>query len=172
MPAERPNYILLPVRISTIAFSFFCALLLNFLPWRSVALVPDFVALVLVFWCVRHPRLIGLGVAWCLGLMMDAGNGVLLGQHALTYSLLAFVSMSLSRRVLWFGWLQQSLHVAALLIAAQAMQVLIRLVAGGQFPGWSLLVGPILAALTWPVLTWVLLAPQRRPTEIDETRPI
>ena len=28
--------------------------------------------------------------AWPLGLLMDAGNGVLLGQHALAYSLLAF----------------------------------------------------------------------------------
>ena len=74
--------ILLPVRASTILGSFGLALLANFLPWRQVALVPDFVALVLVFWCVRQPRLVGLGAAWTLGLLIDAGNGVLLGQHA------------------------------------------------------------------------------------------
>jgi len=87
------SQILLPVRASTIVASFVLALFLNFLPWRDLRLVPDFVALVLIFWCVRQPRLIGLGIAWTLGLFADAGNGVLLGQHALAYSLLAFLSI-------------------------------------------------------------------------------
>ena len=66
--------------------------------------MPDFVALVLVFWCMRQPRLVGLGAAWALGLITDAGNGVLLGQHALAYSILAFLGIWLSRRILWFGF--------------------------------------------------------------------
>ena len=53
--------ILLPVRASTILGALALALLANFLPWNNVALVPDFVALVLVFWCVRQPRVVGLG---------------------------------------------------------------------------------------------------------------
>jgi rod shape-determining protein MreD len=87
------SQILQPVRASTIIASFVIALLLNFLPWRDLRLVPDFVALVLVFWCVRQPRLVGLGVAWALGLISDAGNGVLLGQHALAYSIIAFLGI-------------------------------------------------------------------------------
>ena len=101
MLAERPQYILLPVRIGTIVLSFAIALLLDFLPWKDIALVPDFVALTLTFWCIRQPRLVGLGVGWLLGLLMDTGNAVLLGQHALAYSLLAFSAISLSRRILW-----------------------------------------------------------------------
>ena len=96
MFAERPQYILLPVRIGTIVLSLLAALLLDFLPWKDVALVPDFVALTLTFWCVRQPRLVGLGVGWLLGLLMDTGNGVLLGQHALAYSLLAFAAITSS----------------------------------------------------------------------------
>lgn len=172
MVFERPQYILLPVRASTIVLSFLAALLLNFLPWRDLTLVPDFVALTLTFWCVRQPRLVGLGVAWSLGLIMDTGNGVLLGQHALTYSLIAFFAITLSRRILWFPWLQQAMHVAALLLSVQMIGVLVRMAAGGHFPGWTIVVGPLLGALLWPVLSFVLLAPQRRPVEIDETRPI
>jgi hypothetical protein len=74
------SQILQPVRASTIIASFAIAMFINFLPWRDLRLVPDFVALVLVFWCVRQPRLVGLGVAWALGLITDAGNGVLLGS--------------------------------------------------------------------------------------------
>ncbi len=172
MFAERPQYILLPVRIGTIVLSFLVALLLDFLPWKDMTLVPDFVALALTFWCVRQPRLVGLGVGWLMGLLMDTGNGVLLGQHALAYSLLAFAAISLSRRILWFPWLLQAMHVAILLVGATAVEVLVRLAAGGQFPGWNVLVGPLIGALLWPVVSFMLLAPQRRAVELDETRPI
>src|SRR5438477_10745130 len=113
------SQILLPVRMGTIIGSFAAALFLNFLPWRDLRVVPDFAALVLAFWCVRQPRLVGLGIGWTLGLFSDAGNGVLLGQHALAYSLLAFLSLWLSRRILWFGPMLQALHIALILLAAE-----------------------------------------------------
>ncbi|HUG78910.1 MAG TPA: rod shape-determining protein MreD [Burkholderiales bacterium] len=158
----RDQTILLPVRASTIVASFALALFLNFLPWQDLRVVPDFVALVLAFWCVRQPRLVGLGVAWMLGLLSDAGNGVLLGQHALSYSLLAFLAIWMSRRILWFGVGLQALHVAVLLLVAQAVALLVRMAAGDAFPGWTVVVGPLLGAALWPAATWLLLLPQRR----------
>lgn len=155
--------ILLPARASTIVASFALALFLNFLPWRDLRLVPDFVALVLAFWCVRQPRLVGIGVAWTLGLFTDAGNGVLLGQHALSYSLLAFLAIWMSRRILWFGPGLQALHIVVILVTAQAMAVLVRLAAGDPFPGWAVFAGPAFGALLWPVVSWLLLMRQRRP---------
>lgn len=163
MDLSGSRQILQPVRASTIVASFALALFLNFLPWRDLRVVPDFVALVLVFWCVRQPRLVGLGIAWTLGLVTDAGNGVLLGQHALAYSLLAFLGIWLSRRVLWFGPALQALHVGAMLLVAQAVEVLVRVAAGNEFPGWPILIGPLAGMLLWPLVTWLLLIPQRRP---------
>ncbi len=172
MVPDRRQQILLPVRLSTIVVSFVAALLLNFLPWQNVALVPDFVALTLAFWCVRQPGLVGLGVAWVLGLLTDVGNGVLLGQHALSYSVLAFCAVTLSRRILWFGLWGQTMHIAALLLLAQAVGTVVRLAAGAEFPGWAIAIGPLIGALLWPVVSLLLLAPQRRAHEVDETRPI
>jgi len=163
MQLSASQQILQPVRLSTIVASFALALFLNFLPWRDLRLVPDFVALVLVFWCVRQPRLVGLGIAWTLGLVTDAGNGVLLGQHALAYSLLAFLGVWLSRRILWFGPGLQALHAGALLLVAQGVALLVRLAAGDGFPGWPLVVGPLAGAILWPAASWLLLLPQRRP---------
>jgi rod shape-determining protein MreD len=164
--------ILLPVRAGTILGSLAVALLLNFLPWRNIALAPDFVALVLAFWCVRQPRLVGLGAGWMLGLLMDVGNGVLMGQHALAYALLAFGAITLSRRILWFPLWGQALHVAALLLFAQGVAALVRLAAGAEFPGWSIAVGPLFGALLWPVVSVLLLLRQRMPADVDETRAI
>jgi rod shape-determining protein MreD len=156
------EHILRPARASTVAASFAIALLLNFLPWKDLRLVPDFVALVLCFWCVRQPRLVGLGVAWTVGLLVDAGNGVLLGQHALAYSLLAFVSIWWSRRILWFGALLQAGHVALMLAMAQTVVLVVRLAAGDFFPGWGIYVSPLAGALLWPIVSWLLVLPQRR----------
>ena len=170
MGPDRPQTILLPVRVSTIVASFAAALLANFLPWPDLALAPDFVALVLAFWCVRQPRLVGLATGWALGLLVDAGNGVLLGQHALAYSVLAFCAIALSRRILWFDTWGQMLHVLLLLEGAQLVALVVRLAAGAEFPGLTLFVGPLVGAALWPPVNWLLLRPQRRQLEIDETR--
>ena len=162
MALGKPEDILRPARVSTIAASLVVALFLSFLPWQDLRYAPDFVALVLAFWCVRQPRLVGLGVAWTVGLLADAGNGVLLGQHALAYSLLAFLAIWLSRRILWFGAGLQALHVALMLLVAQTAALLVRLAAGDPFPGWPVFVGPLAGALLWPAVTWFLLLPQRR----------
>jgi rod shape-determining protein MreD len=159
---SRSEHILRPARVSTIAASFGIALLLNFLPWKDIRLVPDFVALVLAFWCVRQPRVVGLGVAWSVGLLVDAGNGVLLGQHALAYSLLAFISIWLSRRILWFGPMLQALHIALLLAIAQSVVLLVRIGAGDPFPGWAIYLSPLAGAVLWPMVSWLLVLPQRR----------
>ncbi|HZN85876.1 MAG TPA: rod shape-determining protein MreD [Burkholderiales bacterium] len=172
MAPERPHHILLPVRTGTIVASFAAALLLNFLPWPNLALAPDFVALALAFWCVRQPRLVGLASAWGLGLLVDAGNGVLLGQHALAYSALAFFAIALSRRILWFDAWGQMLHVLLMLEGAQLVALGVRLATGAEFPGWPLFLGPLAATLLWPAVTWLLLIPQRRPMAADANRPL
>lgn len=172
MAADRPQHILRPVRTATLVASFVGALLLDFVPWPDLRLAPEFVAVTLAFWCLRQPRRVGLGTAWALGLLVDAGNGVLLGQHALAYSALAFAAIALSRRVLWFDLWGQMLHVLLLLEGAQAISLGVRLAAGDDFPGWALFAGPAFATLLWPLVTWVLLLPQRRSTAIDENRPL
>jgi rod shape-determining protein MreD len=48
------------------------------------------------------------------------------------------------------------------MLATQAVLLLVRLSVGAGFPGWAMLVGPLLGAVLWPPLTWLLLMPQRR----------
>jgi rod shape-determining protein MreD len=169
---ERRERILLPVNVGFMAFTIVLALLFNLLPWRSLAGVPDMTALVIAFWCVHQPRKIGIGTAWVVGLLMDAGDGALLGQHAFAYAFLAFAAISLHRRILWFSLWQQAAHILLLLLASQALMLAVRMIAGGAFPGPMYFSGSLIAAALWPVATFLLLLPQRRPESVDENRPL
>ena len=168
----RPQYILQPVNPYFIVFSLAAAFLLNLLPWGKLPGVPDFVALVLLFWNIHQPRKVGMGVAFFLGLLMDVHNANLLGEHALAYTLLSFGAITIHRRVLWMSIGLQMFAVTPMLVGAQVVPFVIRLLMGASFPGWGYLISGFVEALLWPVASLLLLLPQRRPVDPDDTRPI
>ncbi len=96
--------ILRPARPWFIVATLIAGLLANLVPLTAVALAlrPDFLALVLLYWCIQEPRYVGVGIAWCVGLVMDVGDATLFGQHALAYALLAYAAEYFRRRVLRF----------------------------------------------------------------------
>ncbi len=171
-PTFYSSRILLPVRPWFIVFSVFVALLLNFLPTSAWPWMPDWVALVLVFWSIREPRRVGMGVAFLLGLIMDVADASLLGQHALAYVAVSYTAAAISRRLLWFPLAQQALHVLPLLLIVQGIQFVVRAMPGIVLPGLSYFVGPFVGAALWVPLTFVLLLPQYRAVDRDENRPI
>jgi len=166
------DQLLLPANPLFIALSLLVALVFNLLPLGRNPALPDLLALTLAFWAVHQPRRIGIGLSFAFGLVMDVHQGALLGQHALAYTLLAFFSLALSRRLTWFTLGQQALQVLPLFVATHAVSLLVRLAAGDLFPGWSFFIAPLIEAFLWPFVTLLLLAPQRRAPDRDENRPL
>ena len=66
----------------------------------------------------------------------------------------------------------QALQLTWLFLASHLIELAIRMIAGGVFPGWTLLAAPLAEAALWPLATWLLLAPQRRTPEPDANRPL
>ena len=164
-----PREILVPVRAGFIAFTLVAALLLNLLPWSGAWLwiKPDFVVLVLLYWCVEQPRKIGFVSAWLLGLVMDVADGTLFGQHALSYSILAYAGIVLHRRVLMFSGTPQVLHVLVLLLMNDLIVITIRVLAGADFPGFQYFIGSFVAGALWLPLGVLLKLPQRPQPDPD-----
>jgi len=172
MRGQPPKQVLRPVRPLFIWMTLVAGLGLDLLPWGRTPLVPDFLALALVFWNVHQPRRVGMGVAFLFGLLMDVHDGALFGEHALAYTLLSYGAIALHRRILWFPVLSQSLFVLPLLLVAQLASAAVRLWVGGASGNWWVgLIESAVGALLWPLVNWVLLLPQRRTTR-DETRPL
>ena len=164
--------LLLPANPLFIWGSLIVALLLNMLPLGRVPWMPDLLALVLVFWNVHQPLRVGIGVAFMFGLAMDVHQTSLLGQHALSYTALSFFAALIQRRLLWFKVPSQAVQVLPLFFAAHGVELIIRMLGGGIFPGWILLMAPLLETLLWPVASVLLLVPQRRAPDPDENRPL
>lgn len=172
MMPRAHDELLLPVNPLWIAMSLLVALAVNLVPLGRNPAMPDVLALVLVFWNVHQPLRVGVGVAFLFGLVMDVHEGALLGQHALAYTLLSFSAIAIHRRLLWFTLPSQAVQILPLFVAAHAVSLVVRLIGGGLFPGWELLLAPFVEALLWPVAAVLLLAPQRRPPDPDENRPL
>jgi rod shape-determining protein MreD len=166
-----PQEILLPVRAGFIALTLIAALMLNLLPWSGawLWLKPDFVALVVLYWCIEQPRKVGFVSAWMMGMFMDVADGTLFGQHALAYSILAYAGIVLHRRVRMFSGTPQVVHILVLLLLNDLIVLAIRLAAGADFPGLQYFIGSFVAAALWLPLGALLklaLRPRADPDRI------
>jgi len=159
-----------PVNGRFIAATFLVAFVVGLMPWRDLRGVPDLMMLAVAFWCVHQPRRIGFAIPFALGLLIDTANGALMGQHALAYSVLAFIAMALNRRILWFPLWPQALHILFTLLFVDLLTLSVRMMAGAEFPGLTYFLGSFINAGLWPLATVVLVAHQRRSVPGDEAR--
>jgi rod shape-determining protein MreD len=128
------------------------ALVLTLVPLPSwLAIVrPDFVVLTVLYWSIEEPRSGGIGLGWICGLILDAFQGPLLGEHALAVALVAYLGVREHQRIRTKPLLQQSLVVFAVLTLYEFVLWAI--------DGWS--GHPLTTALRWvPALTGALLWP-------------
>ena len=169
---SHPSRILLPVQPWFIYLTLIFAFAVSLIPKSILPWIPDWTALILCFWCVREPRFVGMGWAFFLGILTDVADGVIFGQHAIAFVLLAFLSNDLSRRFAWFTLRSQALQVAPLLFFCEGIQIVLRMLAGGAFPGVEFFAAPLLASLLWPILSLLLLLPQHQPIEKNPDRPM
>lgn len=171
-PTHYSNRILRPVRDWFVWVTILLAMFLGMVPVGHLPGYPEWVALILAFWCIREPFKVGMGAALLIGIVMDVSSASVMGQHSLAYVLLAFTANGLSRRILQFPLLQQALQILPLLLGTQLVMLATRMSAGAEFPGLSFFLDSITAALLWYPLTYLLLLPQYQPHEKDENRPI
>ena len=153
-----------PASARYILLTLVLGLLLNLIPWSPLAklLWPDCIALLLVYWITYQYRQVGLGSAWFLGLLMDIADGVLFGQHALAYTLMAYLTQILHRRIQMLSPWQQSLYVFALLLVSLLTMLVTRMAFGGAFPGAVYFASGVIGAVLWPMFSLLLRLPQHR----------
>ena len=151
-----------------IAMSFIIAIMLTALPlpdwavnWR-----PDWVAIVLIYWCMAVPDRIGIFIAWFLGLLLDVQQGNILGQNALSMTLIAFLTINSYQRMRAYPLLQQAVLVCFYLLLYKLVMLLILVYLGLNKSDWTYWMPAITSMLLWPWL-FIILRDVRRKHRIS-----
>lgn len=139
-----------PIRNAYIVISVLAALFLNGLPWGGIWLMlrPDFVALVLLYWCMHKPWRFGIGLSWAVGILADVADASLFGQHALAYTLLAFGGVVLNHRLKMFDLRQQTFQVFGIITMTYVVFAIINWQINGYIV-WGYFLGCLTSTLLW-----------------------
>jgi len=146
-----------------ITLSFVLALALSIVPLPAMLELfrPEWMAMVLIYWCMAVPSRVGVSIGWLVGLLQDVSRDALLGQYALAFALVAFLTLHLHQRLRVFPIWQQALSIAVL-IMLECLVILWVKGLTGQSPGfWKMMLPAFSSLLFWPVI-YLLLRHVRR----------
>lgn len=139
-----------------IAASFIIALMLTMMPlpdWAELAR-PEWVALVLIYWCLALPDRIGVGIAWIVGLLLDVVHGAVIGQYAMAMVVIALLTLKFHQRIRLFPIWQQAFLVMVFILLEQLLVLWVKGIIG-QPPGtWLYWLPSLSSMLFWP---WIFL---------------
>ena len=147
-----------------IALSFIAALLLTIVPLPEWAgfLRPEWVAMVLVYWCIALPQRVGVFTGWTTGLLLDVLVGSVLGQHALGLSVVAYLALKLHRRIRNFPLWQQALTVLLLITFHKLLTAWVNGITGQPLNSALYWASPVVSMLLWPAMFLFLRGLRRR----------
>jgi len=141
------------------------ALVLVILPLPDWAgpLRPEWVSMVVLYWCLAIPRIFGVGTAWLIGLILDVAHGSVLGQHAFGLCVIAYVACRMHQQIRVTPLGQQAAIITVLLVVKQTLVLWIYGIIG-QLPDSIMLyyVPSMMALLLWPWAFIVLRDVRRR----------
>jgi rod shape-determining protein MreD len=123
---------------------------------------PQWVALILIYWCMAIPERIGVGISWTTGLLLDVLTGTLLGQHALGFSVIAYIMLKLHLRVRVMPLRQQVFTIFILLLVERLLALWATGAAGYPTPSLWYWITPLVSTLLWPWVYIVLRDLRRR----------
>ena len=144
--------------------SFAVAVVLSIMPFPGWAepFRPDWVDLVLIYWCLALPQRVGIGIGWTLGLILDVLYGSLLGQQALAKARVAFIALKLHLQIRMFPRWQQAVTVFVLIAFSDLLVFWIRGVTGHAVNTWTYWVPSVVSMALWPWIFVILRDIRRR----------
>jgi rod shape-determining protein MreD len=140
------------------------ALILAVLPlprWLDVSR-PYLLLLLVIYWSLSAPRVAGLMFGWLCGLAIDLLKGTTLGQHALAFLLVSFLTHKFQLRMRIFPIYHQTLTVFMLLALYEFVVFWTDGIIGYPVTAWTRWLPVLTSALLWPVVVAILDTWNRR----------
>lgn len=138
--------------------SVLAAMIIRVAPWPEFMqfIMPDWILLVLIYWCLAIPERVGIVNAWFVGLLTDVLTGRLLGQYALTYAVVCYPSLKLHKRLRHFPLLQQGMFIFSSLLLSQLLVFWIENIHSPTRFHLSFWLPALTGTVCWPVVFMLL----------------
>jgi rod shape-determining protein MreD len=123
---------------------------------------PELLCLLVIYWVLHNPHQVGVGVAWCLGLLQDLVEDGVWGGHALALALVAYIGTMSYRRLRTYSIGQQSFWIFVFVGIHQLFVNWIQGLNGYAAPARYMIVSALVSAACWPALVLLMRWVQRR----------
>lgn len=147
-----------------IVVSLFVAVILTILPlpdWAEWGR-PLWVLMVLIYWVLALDNRVGVGTAWCLGILLDILGGTLLGEHALAMGIAIYIVAKLQRQIRVAPVMQQTIII--FILSTLYLGIIYLILAITQRAPATLMywLAVFMTALIWPWVFVILRDLRRR----------
>jgi rod shape-determining protein MreD len=123
---------------------------------------PHLLLLLVIYWSLSSPRISGLMFAWLCGLAVDVLSGKILGQHAVGFLVVAFLTHKFQLRMRIFPIYHQTLTVFMLMALYEFVVFWIDGIIGPAITTWMRWLPVFTSTLLWPLLVAALDTWNRR----------
>lgn len=147
-----------------ITITFLIAFMLTLLPmpeW-TIWLRPAWIPMVLFYWITLWPHRVNVGVAWFMGILWDVSSGTLLGEHALSLTVMAYLASKMHRRFRLFSVVQQGFIILLFILLYQFILFCIQGVVGNLPKTGLYWLCSVTSMVLWPWIFIILQDYRRR----------
>lgn len=147
-----------------IFFTFLGALVLTVVPIPEMLrpFRPEWVTIILIYWCLTLPNRVNVGTGFLMGLTLDVLTGTLMGQYALAMSVVVFIGVTLHKQIRVYPMWQQAVSVFTLVALDQLLVAWAKGMIGEGPESWLYWMPAITTAVLWPVAFFVLRSMHQR----------
>ena len=124
------------------------------LPYYLLLFRPYFLAVWIIYFALRFPGRVSLIFAWFLGLLFDTAAGSLLGQNALYFLLVAYLSLYLQRIIKVFPFWQQAACIFLILLSANSFVLSVKAVITSTAIDWRYIITSFVTSCFWPIICY------------------
>ncbi len=148
-----------PRGTSVIAITIMIAMILMIIPLADELQFarPEWVLITLIYWAMALPHRVGVGLAWCVGILMDVLMGGTLGVEGFSYAFVIYLilrfHLQLRQHPLW----QQALTIMALVLVVNIPAVVV----SSEVASWQVCLSVMTTTLLWPIAYAFLRAVRR-----------
>ena len=142
--------------------SFVIALLITTTTFALGVFSPDWIQLVLIYWLLAVPSVMGLIISWLIGLIADVTLGTTLGMHALTYVGISFIIMQSYKFLRYLTVYQQAIIIFIIFILKYTILLWIDRLLDINVYTLSIYWTPLISAILWPVVFHILRGIRRK----------